>query len=68
MATEKYITGYACKDNQPTGAVADLSSDVINCTDDSEGAKSLCSKLLIGSVKRDISAVEASYELFGPPL
>ena len=68
MATEKYITGYACKGNQPTGAVADLFNDVINCTDDSEGAKSLCSKLLMGTVKRDVSAVEASYELSGLPL
>ena len=25
MATERYITGYACKGNQPTGAVTDLS-------------------------------------------
>ena len=62
MTTEKYVTGYACKGNQPTGAVADLFNDVVNCTDDSGGAKSLCSKLLMGTVKRDISAVEASYE------
>ena len=68
MTTEKYVTGYACKGNQPTGAVADLFNDVVNCTDDSEGAKSLCSKLLMGTVKRDISAVEASYELPGVPL
>ena len=60
MATEKYTTGYACKGNQPNGAVADLFNDVINCTVDTEGAKSLCSKLLMGTVKRDISAVEAS--------
>ena len=68
MATEKYITGYACKGNQPTGAVADLFNDVISCTDDTEGAKSLCSKLLMGTIKRDISAVEASYELSALPL
>ena len=68
MATEKYINGYACKGNQPTGAVADLFNDVINCTDDSGGAKSLCNKLLIGTVKRDISALEPFYEMSGLPL
>ena len=60
MATKKYTTGYACKGNQPNGAVADLFNDVISCTVDTEGAKPLCSKLLMGTIKRDISAVEAS--------
>jgi hypothetical protein len=67
LATEKYVTGYACKGNQPTGAVIDLFNDMINCADDSTGAtaKSICSKLLIGTVKRDVSSVEASFELSG---
>ena len=43
IATEKDITGYACRGNQPTGAVSDLFNDVINCTDESGGAKPLCS-------------------------
>ena len=70
LATEKYVTGYACKGNQPTGAIADLFQDMVNCVDGSSGAtaKSLCSKLLIGTVKRDESLVEASYELSGLPL
>ncbi|CAC5388042.1 unnamed protein product [Mytilus coruscus] len=70
LATEKYVCGYACKDNQPTGAVVDLFNDLVNCADESTGAtaKSLCTKLLIGTVKRDISAVEASYELSSLPL
>ena len=68
IATEKYITGYACKGNQSTGAIADLFHDVINSTDDSARAKSVCSKLLMGTVKRDISAVEASFELSVLPL
>ena len=67
LATEKYVTGYACKGNQPTGAVIDLFNDMINCADDSTGAtaKSICSKLMIGTVKRDVSSVEASFELSG---
>ena len=32
LATEKYVTGYACKENQPTGAIADLFQDMVNCT------------------------------------
>ena len=65
IATEKYITGYACKGNQPTGAISNLFCDMINCSNDASGltAKSICNKVLISTVKRDISAVEASYEL-----
>ena len=70
LAVEKYVTGYACKGNQPIGAIADLFQDMVNCADESSGAtaKSLCSKLLIGTVKRDVSSVEASYEFSGLPL
>lgn len=69
LATEKYITGYACKGNQPTGAVADLFNDMVNCsTDTSSSAKSICTRLLMNSVKRDISSVEACYELSSIPL
>ena len=68
IATERYITGYACKGNQPTDAISDLFNDMISCTDDSVAPKSLCTKLLMGTVKRDTSAVEASYELSSLPL
>ena len=34
MATEKYITGYACKGGESTGAVAELFNDMVNSTDD----------------------------------
>jgi hypothetical protein len=70
IATEKYITGYACKGNEPTGAVCDLFNDMANSTDENSGqnTKSLCSKLLMGTVKRDISATEASYEISSLPL
>jgi hypothetical protein len=37
IATEKYITGYACKDNEPTGAVCDLFNDMANSTDENSG-------------------------------
>jgi hypothetical protein len=65
IAVEKYITGYACKGNEPTGAIADLFNDMVNCSDENSGSttKSLCTKLLMGTVKRDISAVETSFEL-----
>lgn len=70
MATERYISGYACKGNMPTGALHDLFKDLVQSTDtnSSATAKSLCTKLLMNTVKRDISAVEASYELSGLPL
>jgi hypothetical protein len=66
LATEKYVTGYVCKGKQPTGAVIDLFNDMINCADDSTGAtaKSICSKLLIRTVKRDVSSIEASLDTY----
>ena len=70
LSVEKYVSGYACKGNQPTGAVVDLFNDLVNCADESTGAtaKSICTKLLMQTVKRDISAVEASFELSRIPL
>lgn len=70
MGTEKYITGYACKGNQPTGAIADLFNDIVNCSDNSGNttALSVCKKVLISTVKRDVSSVEASYEISSLPL
>lgn len=46
IATEKYVSGYACKGNQPTGAIVDLFNDMVNCADESTGAttKFLCNK------------------------
>jgi hypothetical protein len=40
---------------------------MINCADDSTctTAKSICSKLLIGTMKRDVSSVENSFEISG---
>ena len=70
IATEKYVSGYACKGNKPTGVMVDRFNDLVNCTDEATGVtgKSLCTKLLMNSIKRDIPAVEASYELSGLPL
>lgn len=70
IATEKYISGYACKGNEPTGAVLELFNDIANSADESAGAsaQSVCTKLLMKTVKRDISSMEASYELTGLPL
>ena len=68
IATETYITNYACKGGESTGAVVDLFNDLINSTDEETSAKSVCTKLLMQTTKRDISAVEASYELSSLPL
>lgn len=45
-----------------TGAVVNLFKDLVNCTDESTGAtaKSVGTKMLLETVKRDIAAVEAS--------
>ena len=69
-ACEKYITGYACNGNKGTGALIDLYGDMVHSNDNSNGAdgKTICTKLLMEAVKRDISAVEASYRLSGLPL
>jgi hypothetical protein len=67
LAVEKYVSGYACKGNQPTGSVVDLFKDIVNsCSDESTSTtpKSMCTKLLMNTVKRDLPAVEASSELF----
>ena len=69
LSVEKYVSGYACKGNRPTGAVVDLFNDLVNCTDESgAAANSICTKLLMQTVKRDISAVQASFELSRIPL
>ena len=70
LATEKYITGYACKSSQPTGAVGDLFKDLVNATDEATNTsvKSVVSKVLMNTVKRDVSAVETAHELSSLPL
>ena len=61
IVTEKYITGYACKGNEPTGAVVELFNDITNSADECTGAsaQSVYTKLLMN--KRDVSSMEASY-------
>lgn len=51
-------------------ALSDLFFDMVNNSDESSGktSKSLCSKLLINTVKRDISFVGASFELSSIPV
>ena len=38
IATEKYVSGYACKGNKPTGVMVDLFNDLVNCADEATGA------------------------------
>ena len=63
IATEKYITGYACKGNQPTGAGMKLFNDIANSADENTGAnaQSVCTKLLMNIVEWNISDMEATY-------
>ena len=70
IATERYVSGYACKGSESTGALVHLFNDLANVSDDASGAtaKSLCTKLLMHTIKRDVSAVEASFELSCIPL
>ena len=72
LSVEKYVSGYAVKGNQPTGSVVELFKDIVNsCSEESTTSttpKSVCTKLLMNTVKRDIPAVEASYELSRLPL
>ena len=70
IATERYVSGYACKGSESTGALVNLCNDMTNVSDDASGttAKSLCSKLLMHTFKHDVSAVEASFELSAIPL
>ena len=40
IATEKYVSGYACKRNEPTGSTIDLFKDMLNTvTDENSSAK-----------------------------
>ena len=69
MATEKYVSGYACKGNESTGALVDMFQDILHSTDQQHSSvTNLCTKLLMKTVNHDISAVEASYELSSLPL
>ena len=70
IATERYVSGYDCKGSESTGVLVHLFNDLANASDDASGAtaKSLCAKLLMHTIKRDISAAEASFELSCIPL
>ena len=68
IAVTDYVCGYACKDNEPTGATTDLFRDMVNTTEsgDEISGRSVCAKLLMKTVgRRDISGPEASFELSG---
>ena len=71
IASEKYITGYARKGNQPTSAVVKLfNNDIANSADETTGANAqlVCTKLLMNMVEWNISSMEATYELIGLPI
>ena len=58
------------KGNEGTGAQVDLFKDIVNTVDKRQAttAKTVCTKLLMNTVKRDVSSVEASLELTKIPL
>jgi hypothetical protein len=69
MPVERYVSGYACKGNTGTGAMCDLFKDMASSADsNSSSVHSLCTNLLMKSVKRDVSSVEACHELAMLPL
>ena len=63
IAAEKYVSGYACKGNQSTGALTEIFKDLAYATDEDSSVGSLCTKLMMKTVKRDVSGVEACHEL-----
>lgn len=68
IAVTDYVCGYACKDNEATGATTNLFKDMVNTTevDNEVSGRSICAKLLMKTVgRRDISGSEASFELTG---
>lgn len=56
MAIIDYVCGYACKGNEPTGAIADLFKDMTTAVDMTDanqvGGRSICAKMLIKTVRR----------------
>ena len=68
LPVEKYVTGYACKGNEGTGALADLFKDMASSAENDATLSSLCTSLLMKSVKRDVSSIEACHELSMLPL
>jgi hypothetical protein len=38
IGVEKYVSSYACKGNEPSGAVADLFNDIVNSVDENVGS------------------------------
>ena len=69
IPVQDYVSGYACKGNQGTGALIDIFKDITSSADtDTSSVSSLCTKLLMQTVKRDVSGVEACHELASLPL
>ncbi len=68
MPVERYVAGYACKGNVGTGAMADLFKDMASSANNETSLASLCTGLLMKTVKRDVSSVEACHELSMLPL
>ena len=67
FSVEQYVSGYICKDNTPNGAIHDFYEDLTN-SDPDTSTSFLCNRLLMKTTKRDVSAVEASYEISKLPL
>ncbi|WAQ97056.1 hypothetical protein MAR_029746 [Mya arenaria] len=68
VALEKYTTGYSCKGNKASKAMFELFYEMIDSSSSHSTAKSFCTKYIKNTVKRDVSAVEASSELSRLPL
>lgn len=67
MAIIDYVCGYACKGNEPTGAIADLFKDMTTAVDMTDanqvGGRSICAKMLIKTVRRLKMSVHQKHPL-----
>ena len=68
MPVERYVSGYACKGSQGTGAICDIFKDLACSADTHSSVQTLCTKLLMKTMKRDVSGVEVCHELSTLPL
>ncbi|WAR05710.1 LOW QUALITY PROTEIN: hypothetical protein MAR_021079 [Mya arenaria] len=65
---KKNTTGYSCKGNKSSEAMSNLFYEMVDSSSKNATAKTFCSKYLMNTVKRDVSSIEASYEISRLPL
>ena len=64
IACEKYVSGYACKGSEPTGAIADIFNDLSNSfenTSSGTSTKTVVTKLLMHTIKKGYFSSGSSF-------